>query len=200
MAERLYTGTSGNVSCRTGEGFLVTPSGLPCDELGPADLVEVGLDGASRGRWQPSTEWRIHRDLYRARPEIGAVVHTHSTFATALACLRRSVPAFHYMIAKTGGPELRCARYATYGTEALSRNVLAALAGRQACLLANHGLVAVAPELGAARRLAGEVELLSAQYLFARAAGRPVVLSAREMTVVAKKFAGYGPRRREATG
>src|SRR5439155_15506023 len=122
MRERLYAGTSGNISARVPDGFLVTPSGVPCEEVGPDDLVAVSLDGETRGRWRPSSEWRIHRDLYAARAEVSAIVHTHSTFATAIACLRRSVPAFHYMVAKTGGAELRCARYATYGTEAPSPN------------------------------------------------------------------------------
>jgi L-fuculose-phosphate aldolase len=192
MARGLYTGTSGNVSCRGGAGFLVTPTGIPCDDLGPADVVEVSLDGEPRGPLVPSSEWRIHRDLYRARPEIGAVVHTHSLFATALACLRRPVPSFHYMLAKTGGPELRCARYATYGTAALSSNALRALAGRRACLLANHGLVALGRDLAAARLLAEEVESLCAQYVIARSAGSPVLLPKREMAAVAARFAGYG--------
>jgi L-fuculose-phosphate aldolase len=195
MGERLYGGTAGNVSLRAGDGFLVTPSGLPCEELRTRDLVEVTLAGSAYGRWQASTEWRIHRDLYRARPDVGAVVHTHSTFATALACLRRPVPAFHYMIAKTGGPELRCARYATYGTEALSLAALAALDGRRACLLANHGLVAVGRDLRQARQLAAEVEALCTQYFVARSLGAPVLLPPREMAAVARKFASYGPRR-----
>jgi L-fuculose-phosphate aldolase len=195
LAERrLYSGTSGNVSCRAPGGFLVTPTGIACDDLRASDMVEVGLDGRTRGDRLPSSEWRLHRDLYRRRPEVGAVVHTHSTMATALSCLRRPIPAFHYMIAKTGGRELRCARYATYGTEALSKNALAALAGRRACLLANHGLVALGADLAAARLLAEEVEALSAQYFVARAVGAPVLLSAREMEVVARKFAGYGQR------
>ncbi len=131
---------------------------------------------------------------------MGAIVHTHSTVATALSCLRRPIPAFHYMIAKTGGGELRCARYATYGTEALSKNALAALTGRRACLLANHGLVVVGADLPAARLLAEEVEALCAQYVVARSMGAPVLLSAREMEAVAQKFAGYGqkPRRTAA--
>jgi L-fuculose-phosphate aldolase len=132
---------------------------------------------------------------------VGAVVHTHSPFATALSCLRRPIPAFHYMIAKTGGAQLRCARYATYGTEALSKNALAALAGRRACLLANHGVVALGADLTAARLLAEEIELLALQYIVARAAGSPAILPAAEMARVAQKFAGYGqagPRARNS--
>lgn len=195
MDRRLYAGTSGNVSCRVAGGFLITPTGIACDELGAADLVEVASSGRASGRRLPSSEWRIHRDIYRQRPDVDAVVHTHSSFATALSCLRRAIPAFHYMIAKTGGAELRCARYSTYGTEALSKNALAALAGRRACLLANHGLVAIGGDLKGARLLAEEVEALATQYFIARTLGSPVLLSAREMRTVTRKFAGYGQKR-----
>src|SRR5205814_5128224 len=122
----------------------ITPSGVPCDDVDAASIVAMTLAGAApadagRGGRAPSTEWRIHRDIYRGRPDVGAVVHTHSPFATALSCLRRPIPAFHYMVAKAGGDDIPCARYATYGTAGLSRNALAALgAGRRACLLANH--------------------------------------------------------------
>jgi len=196
VARGLYTGTSGNVSVRAaGSGLLITPTGVPCDAVGAASIAFVAADGSARGRLAPSSEWRIHRDIYLSRPEVGAVVHTHSTAATALSCLRRSIPAFHYMVAKAGGDDIRCARYATYGTAALSRNALAALAGgRRACLLANHGLLALGADLAAARALAEEVEALCAQYINARAAGRPVVLPAREMKRVRVKFASYGQR------
>jgi L-fuculose-phosphate aldolase len=199
MARGLYAGTSGNVSVRAGAGFVITPTGIPCEALDAGSMVRLEIDGGARdgearGPVAPSSEWRIHRDIYRGRPEVGAVVHTHSTFATAYACLRRPLPAFHYMVAKAGGSEIRCARYATYGTEALSRHALAALAGRRACLLANHGLLAVGPDLAAARLLAEELEALAAQYAAARAMGRPVVLPPREMRAVAAKFARYGQR------
>jgi L-fuculose-phosphate aldolase len=194
MARGLYAGTSGNVSARAAGGLLITPTGVPCDAIDAATIAQVADDGAARGPLAPSSEWRIHRDIYRGRPEVGAVVHTHSTFATALACLRRPIPAFHYMIARAGGDDVRCARYATYGTAALSRNALAALdGGRRACLLANHGLLALGPDLRAARALAEEIEALCAQYLHARAAGTPVILPAREMRRVRAKFATYGP-------
>lgn len=193
LARGLLTGTSGNVSCRTAGGFLITPTGIPSEEMTAEQLVEVALDGRTAGPLLPSSEWRLHRDVYRQRPEARAVVHTHSPFATALACLRRPVPSFHYMLAKTGGAELRCARYATYGTEALSNNALAALAGgRRACLMANHGLVALGADLAGARFLAEEVEGLCAQYAIATSVGRPVLLPAREMAAVGKKFASYG--------
>jgi L-fuculose-phosphate aldolase len=196
MARGLYAGTSGNVSARAAGGMLITPSGVRCDDVDERSIVEVSLDGAARGPLAPSSEWRIHRDVYRGRPDVGAVVHTHSTFATALSSLRRPIPAFHYMVARAGGDDIRCARYATYGTEALSRNALAALAGgRRACLLANHGLLALGPDLAAARLLAQEVEALCEQYVHARAAGRPVILPAAEMKTVRAKFATYGQRR-----
>jgi L-fuculose-phosphate aldolase len=196
VARGLYAGTSGNVSARTADGLLITPTGVPCEDVDAASIVAMAADGAARGRLAPSSEWRIHRDIYRQRPEVGAVVHTHSTAATALACLRRPIPAFHYMVAKAGGDDIRCARYATYGTAALSRNALAALAGgRRACLLANHGLLALGADLSSARALAEEVEALCAQYIAARAAGTPKILPAREMKRVRAKFATYGPRR-----
>jgi L-fuculose-phosphate aldolase len=176
---------------------VITPSGMGWDDVGAGDMVALGPEGDPRGPLRPSSEWRLHRDLYARRPELGAVVHTHSTFATAAACLRAALPAFHYMVAKAGGANIRCARYATYGTQALSRNALRALADRSACLLANHGLVALGADLAAARQLAEEVEAMCAQYLAARAAGKPVLLPGREMRAVARKFAAYGqPRKR----
>jgi len=205
MARGLYAGTSGNVSVRApGRGrpgaasaMLITPSGVPCDDVDAASIAEVEDDGTARGPLAPSTEWRIHRDIYRSRPDVGAVVHTHSTFATALACLRRPLPAFHYMVAKAGGGDVRCARYATYGTPELSRNAIAALAGgRRACLLANHGALALGADLASARALAEELEALCAQYIHARAAGTPVILPAGEMRRVSARAARYGPSRR----
>jgi L-fuculose-phosphate aldolase len=197
MARGLYAGTSGNVSVRAGASILITPTGVACDELDAASIVELAFDGTARGPLAPSSEWRIHRDVYRRRPEVGAVVHTHSTFATAYACLRRPLPPFHYMVAKAGGVEIRCARYATYGSEALSRSALAALEGVRACLLANHGLLTLGADLPAARALAEELEALCAQYAAARAMGTPVILPAREMRAVRAKFARYGqPTRR----
>jgi L-fuculose-phosphate aldolase len=196
MARGLYAGTSGNVSARAAGGMLITPTGVPCDEVDAASIAFVTADGRARGRLAPSSEWRIHRDLYRSRPDVGAVVHTHSTAATALSCLRRRIPAFHYMVAKAGGDDIRCAHYATYGTAALSRNALAALSGgRRACLLANHGLLALGADLASARALAEEIEALCAQYIQARVAGTPVILPAREMLRVRAKFATYGRRK-----
>jgi L-fuculose-phosphate aldolase len=200
---RLYSGTSGNVSVRDAGGFLITPSGVPFDEIAARDMVPMSLDsdGEARGRARlsPSTEWRIHRDIYRSRPDAGAVVHSHAPFATTVACLRRDVPAFHYMVAKAGGPTIRCARYATYGTEALSRRALEALERRNACLLANHGMVVLGADLRATRLLAQEVEGLCEAYWRALAVGEPAVLSGAEMANVLAKFRDYGRVGRQTT-
>jgi L-fuculose-phosphate aldolase len=185
-------GTSGNVSARVEGGFLITPSGIAYDEMAPAEVVEMDLEGGHRGDFAPSSEWRMHRDIYRSRGEAGAVVHTHATFCTALACLRREIPAFHYMVAVAGGASIRCAAYATFGTQALSDNMLQALAGRRACLLANHGMICFAPALKTALALAVEVETLARQYWHARQAGDPVLLSEAEINIVLERFKSYG--------
>ncbi len=193
LSAGLTHGTSGNVSARTSEGFLVTPTGMPFDDLQPSDLV--GLDLAGRtvsGRRRPSSEWRIHRDIYRSRPGAAAVVHAHPRFATTISCLRRDLPAVHYMIAAAGGATVRCAGYATFGTEELSQSALAALEGRDACLLANHGVVAVGETLAAALRVAEEVEHVAELYWRALAAGEPVLLSDAEMADVLERFRDYG--------
>jgi L-fuculose-phosphate aldolase len=191
-------GRAGNVSARwrSGgfDGFLVTPSGMRYDETTPDDIVAVALDGEAQGRRRPSSEWRIHRDIYRARPEAGAVVHTHAPFATALACLDRDIPAFHYMVAVAGGRDIRCARYATFGSQELSDRALTALEGRRGCLLAHHGMVALGPRLAAALELAIEVETLAEMYWRALQVGEPALLSDEEMERVIAKFAEYGQR------
>jgi len=189
---RINRGRSGNVSARTGDGFLVTPSGLPYEETTPADIAAVTLAGDASGPRQPSSEWRFHRDIYAARGDVGAIVHTHSTFATTLACLRRGIPAFHYMVAVAGGKDIRCADYATFGTQALSDRALAALEGRNACLLANHGMIAVGDTLAGALALAVEVEALAEQYWRTLQTGTPNLLSDAEMDVVLEKFSRYG--------
>ncbi len=186
-------GKSGNLSCRTPRGCLITPSGLPYAETTPDDLVEVAPDGAVlAGRRRPSSEWRLHAAIYAARPEEQAVVHTHSPCATALACARQPIPPFHYMIALAGGGDIRCAPYATFGSAALAEAAVAALAGRRAALLANHGVVALGTTLGAALALAREVENLVRQYLAIRAAGlAPVLLTEAELAEVFSGFADY---------
>ena len=189
---RINRGRSGNVSVRSGDGFLVTPSGLPYEETKPEDIAAVTLAGRATGPRAPSSEWRFHRDIYAARPDVAAIVHTHSTFATTLACLRNGIPAFHYMIAVAGGKDIRCADYATFGTQALSDHALAALEDRNACLLANHGMIAVGHSLADALALAVEVEALAEQYWRTLQIGTPGLLSDAEMDVVLEKFRTYG--------
>jgi L-fuculose-phosphate aldolase len=189
-------GKSGNVSARWKGGFLVTPSGLPYESTKPADIAFIDENGESKGRRAPSSEWRFHHDIYRHKADAGAVVHTHSSFATTLACLEKSVPAFHYMVAVAGGNSIRCAPYATFGTQALSDLALAALKDRKACLLANHGMIATGQSLAAALALAVEVEALCEQYWRTLQIGQPNLLSDDEMVVVVEKFKTYGQRAR----
>jgi L-fuculose-phosphate aldolase len=188
-------GKAGNVSARLGTGFLITPTGMEYDRLTPSDIVWMGLDGTvPAGQRAPSSEWRMHLDIYSARPEAGAVVHAHSVQATALACLHRGIPSFHYMVAVAGGRDIRCSEYALFGTQALSDAMLAALADRRACLLGNHGQIALGADLGKALALAVEVETLAAQYLAALSAGlgEPALLSATQMDEALERFRTYG--------
>ena len=188
-------GKSGNVSARWKDGFLVTPSGLPYEETGPSDIVFIDAKGRPKGKREPSSEWRFHFDIYRRKSEANAVVHTHSSFATTLACLGMGVPAFHYMIAVAGGDDIRCASYATFGTRSLSDHAIEALDGRKACLLANHGMIATGESLKNALALAVEVEALCEQYWRALQIGKPNLLSEEEMAVVLEKFRTYGASR-----
>jgi len=193
-------GKSGNDSARGVsdgfDGFLVTPTGLPYDATAPEDIVPVTLDGQPRGARLPSSEWRFHRDIYRSRADANAVVHTHAPFATTLACHSRGIPAFHYMVAVAGGRDIRCAEYATFGTQALSDHVVAALDGRRACLLAHHGMIAIGASLPEALALAVEVETLAEIYWRALSIGEPPLLTDAEMDVVLEKCATYGQPRR----
>ena len=191
-AAGLNKGSAGNVSARANEGFLVTPSGLAYDKTLASDIVWVDLDGSFEGRRAPYSEWRFHRDIYVARPEAGAVVHAHSPFATALACLERDIPAFHYMIARFGGSTVRCAPYATFGTQALSDAALAAMEGRNACLLGHHGMLVFGANLDSALDLSIELETLCEQYWRALQIGEPATLPEAEMAVVLEKFKSYG--------
>jgi L-fuculose-phosphate aldolase len=189
----LNPGRSGNASARFGAGFLVTPSGLAYDRMQPADIVFVDLaSGAARGSRDPSSEWRLHRDVYARRPEAGGIAHTHSPYATTLACRRRPIPSFHYEVAFLGGADVRCADYATFGTQALSDRALAALEGRRACLLANHGAVAVGATVGEAVELAERLEALARVYWQSLQSGEPVLLDEVEMAQVLAKFRTYG--------
>ena len=194
-ARALNRGKSGNVSARTGAGFLVTPTGLAYESMRAEDIVAMSPEGTPRGERAPSSEWRFHRDIYAARAEVGAIVHAHAPFATTLACLGRGIPAFHYMIAIAGGSDIRCAPYATFGTQALSDHALRALDRRKACLLANHGMIAVGPALAEALALAVEVEALAEQYWRVLQVGEPALLSDAEMAVVLEKFRTYGQPR-----
>ena len=189
-------GKSGNLSARIADGFLVTPTGMPYEALKPADIVAMDFKGRARGRRLPSSEWRFHRDIFAARPEVNAIVHTHAMFATTLACLHREIPPFHYMVAVAGGDSVRCAPYATFGTEELSRNAVAALAGRKACLLANHGMIAVGSSIEQALALAVEVETLAAMYWRALQVGVPQLLDGAEMARVIEKFRSYGQQKK----
>jgi L-fuculose-phosphate aldolase len=189
----LNQGKAGNLSARVPGGLLVTPSGLAYDAMTPDDIVFMKTDGAvPEGQRTPSSEWRFHRDILAARAEVGAVLHSHAMFATTLACLHRDIPAFHYMVAVAGGDSIRCAPYATFGTQALSDHALTALTDRRACLLANHGLIALGASVGEALDLGVEVETLAAQYWRALQVGEPHILPAGEMAVVLEKFKGYG--------
>jgi L-fuculose-phosphate aldolase len=189
----LSHGTSGNVSVRCDAGrFLISPSGMEYETLQPDDVPRMDLDGRWFGRRRPSSEWRFHRDIFQSRPEVGAIVHTHSPRATALACTGRGIPAFHYMVAVAGGSDIRCAQYQTFGTQELSQAALAALQDRKACLLANHGVIATGPDLQSALVLAGEVENLATQYCAAVSLGEVRILDETEMRRVLEKFRSYG--------
>ena len=194
-ATGLNQGTSGNISVRLGDTMLITPSAVPYDEMTAAMIAAMPLEG-EYGTWdgpkKPSSEWRFHLDLMRARPEVGAIVHTHSTYATTLAIARKPSPAVHYMIAAFGGSDIRVADYATFGTPELSENVLKAMEGRKGCLMANHGMLTAGEDLGRAMWLAVELETLARQFVTALQVGGPVVLSDAEIAETAARFAEYG--------
>ncbi|MCF8467778.1 MAG: class II aldolase/adducin family protein [Sneathiella sp.] len=186
-------GTSGNASIRVGEGYLITPSGMAYADLAPEDIVEMSFSGETLGKRKPSSEWRFHHDLLAARPDFGAVLHTHGKAVMTIACQRMDLPPFHYMIAVAGGNTIRCADYATFGTQALSDNALKAMQGRKACLLANHGLLAGEATLARALSLAVEVETLCETYWRVLQTGDPILLTDAEMDEVRAQFEkGYG--------
>ncbi len=193
-ASGLSPGRSGNISVRVKGGMLITASGIPPAEMTTDDVVFVSASGESGGvdNKAPSTEWRFHLAAYATRASAGSVVHCHSRFATALACLHKAIPAFHYMVAKAGGEDIPLVPYAPYGTQALADAVAAALGMRKACLLANHGQVATGETLDDAVELAHEVETLASQYCTALMIAEPVLLSREEMTSVVEKFMWYG--------
>ena len=185
-------GTSGNISLRHDAGMLITPTSLPYEEMTPEQIVLMDFDGGFAPAQKPSSEWRFHLDILRARPEVNAVVHAHPPYATTLAIMGRAIPPVHYMIAAAGGDTIRCAPYATFGTEQLSRHAVSALEGRLACLLAHHGMIAIGPSLARAMWLAVEVEALARQYHGCLQIGTPPLLSRAEIDNVRERTKGYG--------
>ena len=189
----LSMGTSGNLSVRTSKGFLITPTGIPYLQLKEADIVEMNLEGdVVQGDLIPSSEWHFHKDIYLAREEINVIVHVHSDYATGIACTRQDIPAFHYMVARAGGDSIRCAEYATFGTDELSKNAVKALQGRDACLLANHGMITLGESMKSAYKLAEEVESLAKQYCISKQFGEVILLDDKEMNTNLEKFKTYG--------
>ncbi|MGL5010510.1 MAG: class II aldolase/adducin family protein [Paracoccaceae bacterium] len=195
----LNRGASGNISVRDGEDMLITPSGVPPREITPEMIARMPLvgDGDWSGPLKPSVEWRFHRDILCTRPEMGAVVHTHAPWCTVLSCARKPIPAVHYMMAAFGGPDIRLADFATYGTPELSRNVLAAMEGRAGCLMANHGMVVAGATLDRAMWLAEEIEALAHQHFHTLLIGGSAILSDAEIDRTIKGFATYGKRAAE---
>jgi L-fuculose-phosphate aldolase len=197
----LTHGKSGNISLRIDEQrFFLTPTGMAYEALEPDDIPVMDVHAQWFGRRRPSSEWRFHRDILKSRPEVNAIVHAHSPNASALACTGRGIPAFHYMVAIAGGTDIRCAAYHTFGTQELSEAAIAALNGRSACLLANHGLIALGGDLTAALALAGEVESLAAQYCTALSIGDVRTLDDAEMSKVIERFRTYGRQDAEDSG
>ena len=188
----LNKGTAGNASVRCNGGFLITPSGMAVDDMSAASMVQMAFDGSYEQGKIPSSEWRFHRDILASRTDVNAIVHTHSMFATTLACLHKDIPPFHYMIAVVGGDTIRCAPYALFGSQALSDNALVALIDRKACLLANHGMIALGRDLDDALAVTVEVENLCEQYWRALQLGEPHILTEAEMREVFQQFKGYG--------
>ena len=191
-ASGLNQGAAGNLSVRCEDGMLITPSGMDYNGLTPDDIVWMDLDGNSRGRRNPSSEWRFHAAIYQHRSEANAVLHAHPVSCTALACLGKGIPAFHYMVAVAGGKNIRCADYATFGTRALSEHVLKALEGRKACLMTHHGLTCFEKDLPRALALGIEVEHLATVYCRILSIGNEDILSDAEMDIVLEKFCSYG--------
>lgn len=189
----ISSGTTGNLSVRHEEGLLITPTGLEYNTLKQEDIVSCDLDGnILSGKLKPSSEWPFHAAIYKARADVNAVVHVHSAYATGLSCTRKAIPAFHYMIAIAGGDSIPCAEYATFGTVELSKNIIDALVERDACLMANHGMVAVGSSITNAYALAHGVESLAQRYCISLQAGEPVLLDTKEMKKILNKFADYG--------
>ena len=192
VALGLNKGTSGNASVRCEGGFLVTPSGMKIEDMSSTSMVKMSWEGGFEVNNKPSSEWRFHRDIMQNKPEINAIIHTHSMFATTLACLHKDIPPFHYMIAIAGGDTIRCADYALFGSQALSDHALAALIERKACLLANHGMIVLGRDLDDALAVTLEVENLCEQFWRTLQVGAPHLLTEAEMHAVFQQFKGYG--------
>lgn len=192
VSNGLNRGATGNLSVRCGEGFLITPSGVPALDMSVNDMVFMDMHGRWSGNKNPSSEWRFHRDILMDRTEFGAVLHTHSTFATVLSCIGKEIPAFHYMIGTAGGRTIPCASYATVGTQKLADCAVKALRGHRVCLLANHGMLVAAQSLSQTLALAVEIESLCEQYCHLLQIGTPVILPDTEMDIVLEKFKSYG--------
>jgi L-fuculose-phosphate aldolase len=189
----MNAGSSGNVSVRAPRGMVITPSGCSADTITDTDPVNMTLEGEPRGQRVPSSEWFMHAAIYRAYPEAQAIVHTHSDACTALACLNEKLPAFHYLVVRFGGDDVRCAPYVTFGTPALAGVAVAALVDRTACLLANHGMIVTGATADTALTAAITLEALARQYLLARAAGKVRLLTRAEMQAARERFKTYGP-------
>lgn len=191
-SKRLNSGTSGNISLRLGSGMLITPTGIAPERLKPDAMVEMSLEGAWSGSFRPSSEWHMHAAVYKAFPQAQAVVHAHPDHCVALSCLRRSLPPFHYMVASFGGDDVPCSDYAPFGTPALAEVAVRALAERNTCLLANHGMIAYGPNLATAVARTEKLETLARQYMLATMAGQPVLLTQDELGVVKARYGTYG--------
>lgn len=198
-AEGLNTGSAGNLSVRIDGGFLITPSGVAYDRMTPEMIVEMDMEGRYRGDWVPSSEWRFHWDILRARPDVNAVLHSHAVNCAILACARMDIEAYHYMVAVAGGSVIKCSGYAPFGTPELSREALSALGPRNACLLANHGVIALGKSVDAAFSVLAEVEQLARIVIGVRCLGGGRVLSEAEMAVVLNRFRTYGKQLNELT-
>ena len=191
-AQRINTGTTGNMSVRIDGGMLITPTGIPPKKLKPETIVPMDLDGNWSGDIRPSSEWALHSAIYKARPEVQAVVHAHPDHCVALSCARLDLPAFHYMIAGFGGDDVRCSRYATFGSPELADVTVEALENRTACLLANHGMVAIGATLAEAYGRALKLETLARQYMLCRSFAEPVLLTENDLVGVKQRYKTYG--------
>ncbi|XDA97895.1 class II aldolase/adducin family protein [Sulfitobacter sp. LCG007] len=193
ISRKLSNATAGNISVRSGDGMLITPSGIDPDRMSPDQIVRVAFDGTASGDWKPSSEWALHAALYLARPEATAIVHAHPTYCVAISCLRAPIPPFHYMIASFGGNEVPCAPYAPFGSQALA-DAVAATMGQDyaACLMANHGMIALGRSLQTAFALTEKLEVLAHQYQLACSIGTPTLLNEDDMATVHRAYRSYG--------